>query len=182
VLRILGLHADVLGGRHEGSWTLDFTSKAPSYKGEGSFDHVALARLADLMRDGWVNGTASATYQASATGWSTTELFNSADAVLQVKLENGAFPHIVLANGAGGLRASRFVGKVALRNSRLEFSESKLDMASGIYQVSGVASLGRTLNVKLTRDGAHGYEITGPLNAPRVARIEPPEARAALKP
>jgi hypothetical protein len=74
------------------------------------------------------------------------------------------------------------VGKVALRNSRLEFSESKLDMASGIYQVSGVASLGRTLNVKLTRDGAHGYEITGPLNAPRVARIEPPEARAALKP
>ena len=37
-LRVLDLRADLLGGRHRGTWTADFTVAPPTYSGTGSID------------------------------------------------------------------------------------------------------------------------------------------------
>jgi hypothetical protein len=48
--------------------------------------------------------------------------------------------------------------------------------------VSGTASLTRILDLKLTHEGAPGFNITGTLMEPHVSPIVNPETQAALKP
>ena len=58
------------------------------------------------------------------------------------------------------------------------------------YEISGSASLGRVLDLKLTRStdvrlaraGALVYSITGTVAEPRVALTSAPETQAQLKP
>jgi hypothetical protein len=42
--------------------------------------------------------------------------------------------------------------------------------------------LSRILDIKLSREGMHGFNITGPLTQPHVAVGATPETQAALKP
>ena len=181
-LRLSDLRGDVLGGRHSGEWKADFTARPPVYSGSGTLERVALGQLAEAMHDGWVTGTAKATYRATTSGLSAVELFSSANATLQVEARDGLLPHIALASGTGPLRMRRLVGRLLLRDGKFEIVDGKLETAGGIYQLSGTASLGRTLDVKLVRDGTHGFNITGTLTEPHVAPATTPETRAALKP
>jgi hypothetical protein len=50
----------------------------------------------------------------------------------------------------------------------------------GIYQVSGTALVDSKLNIKLVRDSAHAFDITGTLGAPRVVPASRPQTEAAL--
>jgi hypothetical protein len=75
-----------------------------------------------------------------------------------------------------------FAGDLILSDGSLNLQQSRLEAAEGEYAVSGTASLGRILNLKLTRAGAPGFSITGPLTEPRVAELTTAETRAALKP
>jgi uncharacterized protein involved in outer membrane biogenesis len=181
-LRLSDLRADFLGGQHTGEWKADFTSKPPQYSGSGSVQRVALGQLADAMNDSWIMGSATATYRASASGLSASELFASAAGTLQVEAWAGALPHIVLSENAAPLQMRGLTARLVLHNANFEVENGKLLAADGTYQVSGSASFGRILNLKLTRDGAPGFDITGTLSAPRVAQAAPPETRAALKP
>lgn len=177
-----GLRGEVLGGKHVGDWKADFTGKAPEYSGSGFLQRIALGQLAQTMQDGWITGTGTATYQASASGLTAAELISSAKATLQVEAFAGTLPHIVLAGGAAPLSMRSFTGRFLLRDRKFEIQEGKLDTADGIYQVSGTASLMRTLDLNLMRAGARGFSIIGPLTGPRVAEASTPQTRAALKP
>jgi uncharacterized protein involved in outer membrane biogenesis len=181
-VRLSNLRGDLLGGKHIGEWTADFTVKPPEYSGTGTLQRVDLRQLAEAMHDGWVTGTAMATYRASASGVDATELLSSAKANLRVEVRDGLFPHIALAEGNEPLRIHRLVGNFVLRDGRFEIQQGKLETPDGIYQLSGTASLTRTLDLKLVRDGAPGFNITGPLTEPRVAPVKAQETRAALKP
>ncbi|MCU1298908.1 MAG: AsmA [Acidobacteriaceae bacterium] len=181
-LEISDLRGDVLGGHHSGSWRADFTVKPPAYSGKGNFQLVALDDLATLMHDDWITGTANATYEASASGLNLNDLLGSAVATLQVNAHTVALPHIVLDNASGPLEMSQFLGTLNLRDSSLDFDGCKLETKSDIYRVSGTTSLGRNLNLKLARDGAAGFDITGTLTQPRISPVSTHEAEAALKP
>ena len=66
--------------------------------------------------------------------------------------------------------------------ANLKFRKASWKLPREHYQVSGTASLTRILNLKLTHEGAPGFNITGTLMEPHVATIVTPETRAALKP
>jgi hypothetical protein len=181
-LRLSDLRAEVLGGKHMGEWTVDFAATPPQYKGSGTFDRVALEQLSGLMADGWITGTAMGTYRLSASGYTLADLLSSADGDLKFDARAGSLPHITLTGSAAPLHMRSFSGRLALSDSKFRIEPGKLEAAGSIYQVSGTASLGRKLEVKLLRDAAHGFNITGTLTEPRVTPLTAPETQAALKP
>jgi hypothetical protein len=180
-LRLSDLRGSLLGGQHIGEWKADFTTKPPKYMGSGSVERVALGQLAEIMHDAWITGMATANYQIATSGWSTPELL-AANASLQVEAQDARLPHIALGNSTGPLQVRRFAGKFLIRNGRLEIQNGKLDTASGIYLMSGTASFTRNLDMKLSREGSRGFNITGTLTEPHVSPVVTPETRAALKP
>jgi uncharacterized protein involved in outer membrane biogenesis len=181
-LRLWNLTGEVLGGRHSGEWKADFTAKPPEYSGSGALERVALGQLAEAMHDGWISGTATAKYRATASGFSGADLLSSAKGALRVEVRDGLLPHITLAGSTGPLHIHRLLGQLILRDGKFEIQEGKLETAGGIYQIIGTASLNRILDVKLTREGARGFNITGPLTEPIVAPATIPETQASLKP
>jgi hypothetical protein len=182
VLRLSDLEGDVWGGRQVGEWRADFTAKPPKYSGSGSFQEIDLEQLSQAMHDGWITGNGTASYSATAVGLTAAELMASANATLQVEELEGTLPHIVLDSETGPLHVLGFSGGILLQNGEFEIGDCKLDTSGGAFQVSGTASLGGILNVKLARAHAGGFAIVGPLNAPSVAETAAAEARAALKP
>ena len=179
-LRLSDLHAGILGGNHLGEWKADFATKPPQYTLSGTLGQVALTQLADAMNDGWISGSATATYHASASGLTASELLASATGTLQVQARDGVLPHIVLTEGPLAMR--RLAARLVLREGKFEIEDGKLETSDGSYQVSGTVSLDRMVNLKLVREGAPGFNITGSLTAPHVSQAANPETRAALKP
>ncbi len=182
MLRLQDLRGEVLGGKHVGEWQADFTAKPPEYSGTGTLERVALDQLANTMNDDWITGSASATYEVSTSGLETSDLFASATGTLNIKAQNGVLRHLALAEGSGPLQMHRLAARLFLHDGQFEIQGGKLETPAETYQVSGTASLTRILNLKLTRQGAPGYNITGTLLEPHVSTILSPETRAALKP
>ncbi len=181
-LQLRNLSGEILGGRHTGEWTADFTASPPTYSGNGTLEKVALGQLAEAMHDGWITGTANLGYLANTLGWSRPELISSATAILQLEARDASLPHLTLGGENGPLRVTRLVGRLHLRDGKFEIEEGKLQTPASIYQLSGTASLSRVLDIKLARDGTHGFNITGTLTQPRVIINTTPETQAALKP
>jgi len=181
-LRLAALNAEVFGGKHTGEWTADFTVKPPEYSGTGTLDRIALDQFAKSMNDAWITGSATVAYRVKASGLETTALFASASSTLKLDARDGMFSHVVLSQGAGPLQMRRLAAHLSLQDGKFEIQEGKLDTPVGSYQVSGTASLTRILNLKLTHEGAPGFNITGTLLEPHVSPILSPETRAALKP
>ena len=181
-LQLSNLRAEVLGGRHTGEWLVDFTVNPPTYRGNGTLEKVALGQVAEAMHDAWITGTANVEYRAATQGWTKTELLSHANAGFQMEARDGSLPHLTLAGESSPLRVNRFTGQLLLRAGKFEIEAGKLQTPGGIYQLSGTASLGRVLDIKLAREGARGFNITGTLNQPRVTLNTTPETQAALKP
>jgi hypothetical protein len=181
-LKLTNLQGDVLGGRHRGDWVADFTANPPTFGGNGEVQNVVLGQLAEAMHDGWITGTADLEYRAVTSGWSKDELLAAATGTLQAEARDGSMPHLNLAGEAGPLRLNKLWGRLRLREGKFEIEEGKLQTPSSIYQVSGTASLNRDLNIKLTRDGARGFNITGTLTEPHVVMNPTQDTQAALKP
>jgi len=181
-LRLSALSGDLLGGRHTGEWKAGFTTNPPQYSGTGTLEQVALGQLAQTMKDAWISGSAKATYRVNTSGLSAAELFASATGTVQVEARDGSLPHIALGEGTGPLQIRRFTARLFLHDGQFEIHEGKLDTPAGIYQISGTATLARILDLRLTRDGVPGFNITGSLTEPRVSAIVSPETQAALKP
>jgi AsmA-like protein len=181
-LKLLDLHADVVGGKHSGQWQADFSVQPPVYSGAGSLEKVSLEEFAQATHDGWITGSARASYRLTTSGYTTAELLNSATGTLEFEMRNGTLPRIALVTAPAPLRIRLFKAHLILVDGKLEIQEGKLDAASGIYEVSGTASLGRNLNIRLVHDGAHAFSITGTVAEPRVVRVSLPETQAVLKP
>jgi hypothetical protein len=182
ILRLSDLGGDVLGGKHTGEWEADFTAKPPEYSGSGTLERVALNLLSDSMNDDWITGSATATYRVKTSGLDASELFASASSTLRVDARDGVLRHVSLTEGTGPLQMHRLAVHLSLHDGKFEIQEGRLETLAVNYQVSGTASLTRVLNLKLTREGVPGFNITGTLNEPQVSPIPTPETRAALKP
>lgn len=181
-LQLSNLRADLLGGRHNGEWQIDFAANPPTYRGTGTLENAALGQIAEAMHDPWMSGTAAVEYRAATSGWGKPELLSHADAGFQIEARDGSLPHLTLAGESSPLRVNRFVGQLTLRAGKFGIEQGKLQTAGGIYQISGTASLSRVLDIKLAREGTRGFNITGTLSQPHVAVSTTPETQAALKP
>jgi len=174
------LRAEVLGGRHLGNWTADFTSQPPRYGISGVLDRVVLGLLATAMNNAWITGLANVKYQIDASGFTHAELLGSATGTSQVEVRNGTFPHVVLA-GNGGLQVQRLTARFSLQAGNFEIQDGSLETAGDNYRLSGTASLDRVFDLKLTREGAPGFNITGTLTQPRVTPIAAANTQAELR-
>jgi AsmA-like C-terminal region/AsmA family len=181
-LQLKNLRGEILGGRHTGDWTADFAANPPSVSGNGALEKVTLGQLAEAMNDGWITGTANLEYRANTLGWNKTELLSGAAGTLQVEAHDGSLPHLLLAGEGAPLRITRLIGRLRLHDGKFEIEEGKLQTPSSIYQLSGTASLNRVLDIKLAREGARGFNVTGTLSQPHVVMNPTPETQAALKP
>jgi hypothetical protein len=180
-LTLSGLQGAVLGGQHNGEWEADFAAKPPQYSGSGTFKSIALGQLAETMRNEWIVGTATASYRATASGLTVKELFASATASLQVDASAGAFPHIVLTGGAPPIQFRHLTAHLTLRDGKFDIQGGRLETPADVFHLSGSASLTQSLSLKLTRQTASGFNITGTLTEPHVSQVVIPETRAALK-
>ena len=176
------IHANVMAGQSAGTLKADFSVQPPSYSGTGTLDGISLATAAELMQNPWVEGEGSATYNFKASGWSIRDLLQAAELHATFTIEDGVFPHVVLVDGSEPLHANSFSGAIVLKDSSLSFQDAKLDSGSGVFTVSGSASLAGTMNVKLTGESSTGYNLSGTLAETRVSAITSPSTRAALKP
>ena len=181
-LQLNDIRGTVLGGLQTGEWKADFTVVPPEYSGRGEFQRVALGELGTAMHDNWVFGRADATYNATASGSSAAELFSSATAIIKLEARDGSMPHIVLNGFSGPLQLRRFEGSLVLRHKELDFDQARLESPDGTYGVTGTASLGRALNLRLVRNGSGGFNITGTIGEPVVSASRLPETQVALKP
>jgi hypothetical protein len=181
-LRVSDLRADVLGGKHIGEWEADFTAKPPQYSGKGTLENVALGQLSESMNDDWVTGSANATYRVKTSGLDAAELFAATLSTWRIDVRDGLLRHLALIEGSGPLPIHRLSMQLAMHDGKFEIEDGKLDSVSNIYRISGTASLSRVLNVKLLREGAQGFNVTGTLSEPHVSQIVPSETQAALKP
>jgi AsmA-like C-terminal region/AsmA family len=176
------LRAEILGGKHMGEWQADFKTQPPVYSGTGVFDRVSLDQFAQITHDNWITGTARTNYRLTTSGYTMAELIASSNGSLQFDMSNGALTHIALGTTAAPFHVRRFKARLILVDGQLEIQEGKLDADSGIYQVSGTASLGQNLNIRVVHDGSHAFGITGTVDAPRIVMLSGPETQAALKP
>jgi len=181
-VRLSDLRGDVLGGKHLGEWEADFTAKPPAYGGSGTVERIALDQLSEAMKDDWITGSATTTYRVKTSGLDAGELFASATSTLWVDARDGVLRHVALAEGNGPLQMHRLAARMFLRNGKFEIQQGKLETPAATYQLNGTASLTRVLDLKLTREGAAGFNITGTVMEPHVSAIVAPETRAALKP
>ena len=77
-----------------------------------------------------------------------------------------------------------------MRSAKIEIEKGRLVSPVEPYEVSGTATFGRALDLRLTRGvdvkpvgaGSLVYSITGTVAEPRVALTPAPETQARLKP
>jgi AsmA family/AsmA-like C-terminal region len=186
-LNISDLRADVLGGKHSGRWQIDFSAGTPVYTGDGTLTAISLEQMADAMHDSWISGTANGSYQLKASGNDSASFWKSAEAALQFEVWDGDLSHIVLNADDPPLRIGGWRGHAQLQAGKLQIAEGKLISPSGLYDVSGTASLGQELDFKIkqgsesTLHGSMLYSVTGTLAEPRVGRVAQPQTQAKLK-
>jgi hypothetical protein len=189
-LTISELRADLLGGKHRGDWRADFTAASPVYTGSGTLTGISMGKMAEAMHDRWISGTAAGTYQLTASGSDSPAFWETAEGELHFDLRDGVLPHISLTSDEGPLRIARWQGRMHLHGGEIEIDKEALVSPAGACEISGTASLGRALDLKLARStdmkpgraGSLVYSITGSLAEPRIVVIPAPETQARLKP
>ena len=182
-LEISELTGDFLGGKHRGQWQADFGAKPAVCSGSGNLTGVSLTRLADAMKDGWIAGTANASYEVK--GPCPAEFWTSAEGTLHFEMKDGALPHIALSEDTEALRVTHLAGQAVLHEGTIEIKDARLDSRSGKFLVSGSASLKGELDFRLAKvpagATAAGYTVTGTVSEPQVVPLPGAETQAQLK-
>lgn len=188
-LKISSLRADFLGGQYRGDWHADFTGSTPVYAGSGTMSGISLQQVSDATHDPWISGTASGTYQITASGADSATFWQSAEGELQFDLRDSVLSHISLPNEDGPLQINRWQSTARIRGQKIEIQEGTLVSPSAVYELGGTATLGRALDLTLKRDpnakssvSALNYGITGTIGEPLVVLTPVPQTQAQLKP
>jgi hypothetical protein len=172
----------LLGGQHLGSWEADLQATPPTYSGSGRFEQISLGDLSQAMHSDWITGTGKGTYRFNASGSNAKQAWKSAAANLTFDIQNGLLSRIALTSSGPPLRVRRFAGQLLFRDGEFEVADGKLETATRTFDVTGTATLGQKLDVKLVGTGLHGFNVTGTLSEPRVSVSNVTETQASLKP
>ncbi len=189
-LTLSNLRAHLLGGEHRGDWEADIAAAIPVYAGSGTLTNISLGQLADTMQDAWISGTGGGTYEIKASGKDGATFWQSAEGKIHFDVKDAVLQHISLEGDNGPLQVSSWDGQAQLHAGKIEIEKGSLISAGRPYEISGTASLGQVLDLKLVA-GTHAkaggagslvYSITGTVAEPRVELAPSAEAQARLKP
>lgn len=180
-LKLSNVRGKLLGGRHAGNLNVNFTSATPIFHASGTFDRIALEKLADLMDDAWIEGSANATYEFSGSGKSVAGILSSSSAELYVNGRDCLLPHITL-DGDDPLRMQYFSSDLLFSNGRFQIKQGVFATADGKYELTGTASLNRNINFKLGRNDGPAFDIHGSLAQPQISASKNSGTNIALKP
>ena len=178
---VSSIEGDLLGGKHRGRWLADFSIKPSVCSGKGAVTNISLADVSKLMRDHWIEGTASGTYDIR--GGCASGFWQSSQGTLEVNMTNGSLPHVLLREGGEVLKIRRLTASARLNEGEIEISDGRLDAPEGKYSIRGTANFKREIEVKVTPvTGVAGtaYAIGGTLAEPQVSQITGTE-QARLK-
>ncbi len=181
VLNLSDVRGELWNGKHVGEWRADFSGDTPAYTGTGTVDSVALAQVAALAHDNWASGNAGGSYKLAMSGDTATQLLGNAKGELSFNWNNGSLRHVTLGNATAPLSFRQFAGVLEFSGGKIRLSPgSKMTTSSGIYEVSGTASAAREMDLTL-RNGTHIYNVTGPLEKPKVTPAPATQAQVSLK-
>ena len=180
VLHVSDLRADVLGGKHIGNWTANWSQQPPLFSGHGTLTSVALLQVSKLTHQDWVNGMARGSYELQLTGTTSSDIRGSAAGKLVFDARDGTFTHFRVSTGAP-LRFHRFRGQLSLNAGIFTLQEGKLDAASSIYQVSGTVPFTGKLDFQLAENPDSVRIIRGTLASPEIERAKTQPTEAKLK-
>ena len=180
-LHFSNVRAKFLGGKHIGNLTVDFNANTPTIHATGTFDHVSLEKLADLMDDDWVSGNADASYEFTGSGRSVAGILSSSSAELKISARDCLLPHITLG-GDDPLHTERFDTNLLFSNGRFQIKQGTFENIEGKYEINGTVSLNRDMSLKLTRTDGPEFNINGTLAVPRIAASKSPIARVSQRP
>ena len=197
-ITLTALRGELLGGTHQGNWTIDVPSHGVSahdasaqnafaqtlrYHGSGTLHNISLEHVGTLMNDAWIAGTADGKFDVEGSGDSFHELLARSDGKLQFVMRNGSLPHVEIPGSPVPLSVHRFAGELHLQKGAWNLSAGRLESRGGLYQVSGTASPGNGLDFVLTRADEQSWTLTGTLAKPNVAPLSHTEANAkSVKP
>jgi len=197
-ITLTALRGDLLGGTHQGNWTIDVPSHGVSahdasaqnafaqtlrYRGSGTLHNISLERVGTLMNDAWIAGTAYGKFDVEGSGDSFHELLARSDGRLQFVMRNGSLSHVEIPGSPVPLPVHRFAGELHLKKGAWELSAGRLESRGGLYQASGTASPGNGLDFVLTRGDEQSWALTGTLAKPHVVPLGHTEANAkSVKP
>lgn len=183
-LKIGNLRGDVLGGKHQGEWTADFTGPTPAYSGSGTLSAVSLDKIADAMHDGWISGTVNGNYQLKSAATEGSSFWQSAEGEFRFEARDGILSRVSLNADDMPLQIGRWKGVARLDAENVEIEKGTLESPGGVFEVRGNASLAQVIDFKLTGGPAKAtiYTITGTLAEPRVTVSPAAETQAQLKP
>lgn len=176
-LSLTNVRATLMGGRHAGEWTADFSARPPEYSGEGKLERVSLDKLSGQMQENWISGTSDASYRLHMAGYSYSDLIQSAKASLKVTARQGVLRHISLPDETEPVTMEQFTAELSLRKEQIEVKDGQLETSNGSYDVSGTATLARQLDLRFDQ-ARQSFRVVGPLDDPKVAAVP---AQAALK-
>ena len=197
-ITLTALRGDLLGGTHQGNWTIDVPSHGVSahdasaqnafaqtlrYRGSGTLHNISLERVGTLMNDAWIAGTAYGKFDVEGSGDSFHELLARSEGKLQFVMRNGSLSHVEIPGSPVPLPVHRFAGELHLKKGAWELSAGRLESRDGLYQVSGIASPSSALDFVLTRGDEQSWALTGTLAKPHVVPLGHTEANAkSVKP
>lgn len=172
-IEIAGLNAELLSGRHRGTWQIDFSVRPAICRGKGDLVGISLASLASAMRNPWIAGSANGHYDLK--GSCSEEFWPSAEGVVQADMRDGVFEHVIVGDDGEPLRIRRLDGQARMHGGSIEVEKASLDSREGTYELSGTATLQREIAVRLTRIPSNaasgGYSISGTLAQPVVTPL-----------
>ena len=180
-VRVDALHADILGGRHDGAWTADFTASPPKFAGQGSVARLAMSQLGTLMHDNWATGAIGGEFSVEMQGLTTSDLRSSAAGSGDFVWSGGSLRHITLEGHVAPMTFSNFAGTLTLKSSTLAIADGKLQAPGANYAVTGSAAFDRQLDFRLERAGGRSYTVTGSLDKPQVEAVPATPAQAQLR-
>lgn len=181
-LALTNIHGGLLGGQTAATLRADFSVRPPVYSGTGNFDGASLSSIATLMHTGWIDGEGSADYRFKTSGWNLRDLLKQGELEAKFSIKDSEFPHVMLSEDAGPLHSSIFSGQLVFRDGTFSLDDTELVSDSGVFNVSGKASLAGDLDLKMVGQDSGGYNVSGTLDQTRVSPITSPPTQAALKP
>lgn len=159
------LRADLLTGRHLGSWRADLTGPEPVFTGQGIVETLPLAQLNVLLRSPLGTGTLRLTYDLNMRGADAASLRSSTAGQATFRWINGTWR---TTGAAPAVQFSDWTGTLNIRNETVDVTSSLMQTRSGPYQVSGHAGFDRELSLRLSgpRDQ---MLVSGPLQSATLA-------------
>jgi hypothetical protein len=175
------LRAQLLGGTHQGDWTLDFSnhagaSQSIAYHGAGILRNASLSQSSALMNDEWITGEADGKFEIEGAANDLHELWAHSNGSLRVVMRNGSLPHVEIPGSRAPLSVYRFAAQLRLQKNVWQLLPGRLESHDGIYRVSGTVSSTGNLDVVLQRGDEQSWTLAGTLAKPHF--LAPPETEA----